>query len=80
MTMPSSTYRCIISAMATTHQMTHTYNDERIRHASNDVEFRFEDKGQVAKDAAQEVNGHEWDRDTLDFAVLPDLVVLRTEL
>ena len=54
-----------------------TYNDERIRNPSDDVELLLERQREVAEHAAGHVDEHEEDRDADHLLVLVDLVVLR---
>ena len=54
-----------------------TYNDERIRDPSDDVELLLERQREVAEHAAGHVDENEEDRDADHLLVLVDLVVLR---
>ena len=53
-----------------------TYNDKRIRHTRNYVEFGLEHEREVAEHAAEHIDEHEEDGDADDLLVLVDLVVL----
>lgn len=55
-----------------------TYNNKRVCHAGDDIEFGFEHKRQVAEHSAEQVDGHERDGDPDDFVEFIYLVVLRT--
>ena len=52
------------------------HHHSRIRDASNDIELGLESEREVAKDAAEQIDRHEGDRDSDDLAVLVYLVVL----
>lgn len=53
-----------------------TYHHRRICYPSDHVEFGLEGEGEVAENAAEQVDRHESDRYPDDFAVLVYLVVL----
>ena len=57
-----------------------TYNDERVRDPSDDVELLLERQREVAEHAAHHVDEHEHEGHAYDFLVLVDLVVLRSAM
>ncbi len=55
-----------------------TDHDEGVRDGCSDVEVTLEGEREDGEDPAEEVDGHERERDTDHRAVLVDLVILRS--